>query len=98
MNRPLLRFERRTTGVYPYLFHAGPFYWPVQQEAIASLTSQTNASLDAFRAALTAAVGVTPYLAHQLNAVLAGLDDRDGQLRALQTSLGADLTTARPSP
>lgn len=89
MIQPLLRFERRSTGVYPYLFHAGPFYWPVPQEAIVSLKNQTHTSLDAFRTALTDAVGVTPYLTHQLNAVLAGLDDQDHQLRAVQTSLGA---------
>lgn len=89
MTEPVLRFERRSTGVYPYLFHAGPFYWPVPQEAMVALKTQATAAPEAFRAALRDTVGVTPYLIHQLDAVLAGLDDRDTHLRAVQTSLGA---------
>lgn len=89
MTDPLLRFERRTTGVYPCLFHAGPFYWPVPLEAVNTLRAHATGSTDAFRAALVASVGLTPYLTHQLEAVLAGPADRDAALRALQESLGS---------
>ena len=87
MTEPLLHFERRSTGVYPYLFHAGPFYWPVTRETMTALTAHATDSPDAFRAALVAAVGLTPYLKHQLDAVLGSLGDADGDLRALQASL-----------
>lgn len=86
---PLFRFERRSTGVYPCLFHAGPFYWPVPLEVVSTLKTHASNSPDAFHAALVAAVGLTPYLAHQLNALLAGPGDREGALRALQASLAA---------
>lgn len=89
MTDPLLRFERRSTGVYFCLFHAGPFYWPLTPEAVNTLKTHATDSPEVFRAALVAAVGLTPYLTHQLDAVLAGLGDRDASLRALQASLAA---------
>ncbi|MFZ5863528.1 MAG: hypothetical protein ACOYXR_11890 [Nitrospirota bacterium] len=82
-----LRIERRAAGIYPVLFHAGPYYWPVSDEAVTRLAGQASAAPDAFCAALMDAVAVTPYLKHQLAAVLSGLDDRDAQLRALQAAL-----------
>ena len=42
-----------------------------------------------FAARLTDAVGVTRYLRHQLDEVLARLDDRDAQLRAVQAAVAA---------
>lgn len=87
MTEPLLRFERRSMGIYPYLFHAGPFYWPVPQETVIALKASGHATPDAFLSALIAGVGLTPYLRHQLDTVLAGLDDRDAHLRAVQASL-----------
>jgi hypothetical protein len=51
------------------------------------LAAQTSADPEAFRAALMDAFAVTSYLKHQLAAVLSGLDDRDAQLRALQTAI-----------
>lgn len=89
MIQPLLRFERRSTGVYPCLFHAGSFYWPVAQDAVTALKGHAHDTPAAFRDALTAAVGVTPYLRHQLNAVLSETGDPDAQLRAVQQSLAA---------
>jgi hypothetical protein len=82
-----LRIERRAAGVYPVLFHAGPYYWPVSDEAVNRLVALTAAAPDAFRAALMEAFAVTPYLKHQLAAVLSGLDDPDAHLRALQAAL-----------
>jgi hypothetical protein len=82
-----LRIERRAAGIYPVLFHAGPYYWPVSDDALNRVIAQTAADPAAFRAALMDAFAVTPYLKHQLAAVLSGLDDPDAQLRALQTSL-----------
>ncbi len=89
MTDPQLRIERRTAGIYPVLFHAGPYYWPVSDEALTRLAAQTSAAPEIFRAALMDAFAVTPYLRHQLATVLSGLDDRDAQLRALQTALAA---------
>jgi hypothetical protein len=89
MIQPPLRFERRSTGVYLCLFHAGSFYWPVTQEAVIALKAHAHDAPDAFREALTAAVGVTPYLRHQLNTVLSEAGDQDAQLRAVQQSLAA---------
>jgi hypothetical protein len=82
-----LRIERRTSGIYAVLFHAGPYYWPVSDDALTRLAAQTSAAPEAFRAALMDAVAVTPYLKHQLETVLSGMDDPDAQLRALQTAL-----------
>jgi hypothetical protein len=87
MTKPLLHFERRSTGVYAYLFHAGPFYWPVPLEAVSALKAHATDSPDGFRTALVAAVSLTPYLNHQLDLVLADLGERDTDLRALQESL-----------
>lgn len=87
MTEPLLRFERRSMGIYPYLFHAGPFYWPVAQETVLALKASGHTAPDVFLQALTTAVGVTPYLRHQVDTVLAGLADRDAHLRAVQASL-----------
>jgi len=89
MTDPLFRFERCSTGVYPWLFHAGPYYWPVPLEAVSTLKAHASNSPEAFRAALVAAVGRTPYLTHQVDALLTGLGDREGALRALQASLAA---------
>jgi hypothetical protein len=89
MTDPLLHFERRSTGVYPYLFHAASSYWPVTLEALNALKTHVHDSPDAFRAALVGAVGITPYLRHQLENVIAGLGDREAGLRALQDSLAA---------
>lgn len=89
MTEPVLRFERRSMGIYPCLFHAGPFYWPVPQEALVALKAGGHTTPDAFLQALIAAVAVTPYLKHQVETVLAGLDDRDAHLRAVQASLTA---------
>ena len=89
MTTPLLRFERRTTGIYSCLFHAGPFYWPVPPEAVTALKARATDSAEPFLAALAGAVGLTPYLAHQLDTVLAGRDDRDAALRTLQESLAS---------
>ncbi|MFZ5875833.1 MAG: hypothetical protein ACOYXU_05425 [Nitrospirota bacterium] len=87
MSEQPLRIERRAAGIYPVLFHAGPYYWPVSDEALTRLAAQASADPEAFRAALMDAFAVTPYLKHQLAAVLAAVDDRDAQLRALQTAL-----------
>lgn len=89
MTQPLLRFERRSTGVYPYLFHAGSFYWPVGQDAVVALKARAHDAPEAFRKALTEAVGVTPYLQHQLNTVLSEAGDQDTHLRAIQQSLAS---------
>ncbi len=89
MSEPLLRFERRSTGVYPCLFHAGSFYWPVTQEAVIALKAHAHDAPDTFREALAAAVGATPYLRHQLNTVLSQASDPDAELRAVQQSLTA---------
>jgi hypothetical protein len=82
-----LRIERRAAGVYPVLFHAGPYYWPVSDDALTRLAAQRAADPAAFRAALLEAVAVTPYLKHQLAAVLSALDDPDAHLRAFQAAL-----------
>ena len=89
MTTPQLRLERRTTGVYPYLFHAGPYFWPITPEAVAEIKRHDNAPPSEFAARLIDAVGVTRYLRHQLDEVLARLDDRDAQLRAVQAAVAA---------
>jgi hypothetical protein len=87
MTDPLLRIERRASGIYPLLFHAGPYYWPVTDEMLTRLHAQSSGGPEAFRAALMNTVAVTRYLKRQLETVLAGADDRDAQLRALQAAL-----------
>jgi len=84
---PALRIERRSTGIYPYLFHAGPYFWPMSPEAVQQLKLHTNEPPDAFHKRLIEIVGVTSYLRHQLEAVSAGLEDRDAEIRALQQTL-----------
>ena len=32
-----IRIERRGTGVYPYLFHAGSYFWPIAPEVVEAL-------------------------------------------------------------
>ena len=89
MTTPQLRLERRVTGVYPYLFHAGPYYWPITPEAVAEITRHAHAPPSEFAARLADAVGVTRYLRRQLDEVLARLDDRDAQLRAVQAAVAS---------
>jgi hypothetical protein len=87
MTDPLLRIERRASGIYHLLFHAGPYYWPISDEMLTRLHAQSSGSPDTFFAALMDTVAVTRYLKHQLAEVLAGADDRDAQLRALQAAM-----------
>lgn len=87
MTTPQLRFERRTLGVYPYLFHAGAYYWPASLDTVAALKSSSTADPRSFEARLVDAVAPTRYLRHQLESVLAGLEDREAALRVLQESL-----------
>lgn len=82
-----LRFERRTLGVYPYLFHAGAYYWPASLDAVAALKSSPTEDPQLFEARLLDAVAPTRYLRRQLESVLAGLEDRAAALRRLQESL-----------
>lgn len=87
MTTPQLRVERRTLGIYPYLFHAGSYYWPISADTVAALQSVVREAPAAFGDRLVAAVAPTRYLRHQLDVVLAGLDDREGEFRALQEAL-----------
>jgi hypothetical protein len=89
MSDPVFRIERRASGIYRVLFHAGPYYWPVTDDMLARLTTHTSGSPETFLAALMETVAVTRYLKCQLETVLAGTDDRDAQLRALQAALTA---------
>jgi hypothetical protein len=82
-----LRFERRSAGVYPVLFHAGPYYWPVTEDAVTLLKAHAHDPPDAFQKSLVDAVATTRYLRHQVEGVLAGLADREAQLRAAQQML-----------
>lgn len=84
-----LRFERRSAGVYPVLFHAGSYYWPLTEEAVTRLKAHAHDPPDAFQKTLVDAVATTRYLRHQVEAVLAGLTDREAQLRAAQQTLNA---------
>ncbi|MBI3608325.1 MAG: hypothetical protein HY207_10180 [Nitrospirae bacterium] len=84
-----LRIERRGTGVYPYLFHAGPYFWPITPEIVEALKRHAKDPPSVFVARLLDVVGTTRYLRRQIETVVTHLDERDAQLRGLQEALAA---------
>ncbi len=84
-----IRIERRGMGVYPYLFHAGAYFWPITPEVVAIIKRHAKDPPSVFVASLLDVIGTTRYLRHQLDTVVSHLEDRETQLRALQEALVA---------
>jgi len=76
-------------GIYPYLFYAGEYLWPISSEAVETLKRHVDDSPETFLKHLVETAATTKYLRHQLHAVLAGMVDRDTELRAVQQTLRA---------
>jgi hypothetical protein len=84
-----LRIERRGTGVYPYLFHAGSYFWPIAPEVVAALKRHATDPPSVFVARLLDMAGTTRYLRRQIETVVSHLDERDTQIRGFQEALAA---------
>jgi len=84
MEIPILRIERRSMGIYPYLFYAGDYFWPLSPEAIATLKRHADDPPEAFLKQVIEAAAITKYLRHEVEEALAGVTNRDVELRALQ--------------
>jgi len=89
MTTPILRVEHRSMGIYPYLFYAGDYLWPISSETVETLKRHVDDSPEAFMKRMVETLTITKYLRHQLEAVLTGLADRDTELRTLQQALRA---------
>ena len=76
-------------GIYPYLFYAGEYLWPISPEAVQTLKRHVDDSPESFMKQMVETTATTKYLRHQLTVTLAGAVDRDTELRALQQALRA---------
>jgi len=84
---PQIHLEQRPHGPYPYLVHAGSYYWPITTDALDALTRHVSDPPAEFAARLAEIIGMTRYLRHQIDTVLSGMEDRDAELRELQRAL-----------
>jgi len=87
MTNQILRIEHRALGIYPYLFYAGAYLWPISPEAVDTLKRHVDDAPERFVTLLRETVATTKYLRHQLDMALAGAIDRDTELRAFQHTL-----------